>query len=186
MDAHYDQVMKARAAAAKNPPRLYFAYSTVLDREAFDTWKAQHGYDAFTLPAGEVAEALDLDLVYDFPSRWWGGRVAGLADVKGASVFGRLFEVPGPDWPIVQHKEGAITGMCVERAVTVRLGGTGGDAGGRTIEATAFTTNPARRSADGPVSAKFVEALVRGAGAAGLPAPWIERLRAQASQTTRT
>lgn len=172
MDAHYDQVMKARAAAAGQPARLYFAYSTVLDREAFDTWKAQHGYDAFALPAGDVAEALDLDLVYDFPSRWWGGRVAGLADAKGKSVFGRLFEVPGPDWPIVQHKEGAITGMCVERAVTVRL------PSGRTVEATAFTTNPARRSTDGPVSATFVEALVRGAGAAGLPASWVDRLRA--------
>ena len=171
MDAHYDQVMKARAAAAGNPPRLYFAYSTVLDREAFDTWKAQHGYDAFRLPDGEIAEAVDLDLVYDFPSRWWGGRVAGLADAKGTSVFGRLFEVPGPDWPIVQHKEGAITGMCVERAITVRVGD-------RTVEATAFTTNPARRSNDGPVSAKFVEALARGAGAAGLPATWVARLRA--------
>lgn len=173
MDSHFDQVMAARRAAeaAGAPPRLYFAYSTVLDREAFDEWRKQHAYEFFQLPAGEVAEALDVTLVYDFPSRWWGGRVAGLADASGSSIFGRLFEVPGPDWPIVQHKEGAITGMCVERTVRVR-------AGGRELEAIAFTTRPERRSSDGPVSARFVDALVRGAESAGLPEDYVRRLRA--------
>jgi gamma-glutamylcyclotransferase len=165
--------MTARRAAevAGAPPRLYFAYSTVLDREAFEEWRTQHAYEFFQLPAGEIAEALDVTLVYDFPSRWWGGRVAGLADASGSSIFGRLFEIAGPDWPIVQHKEGAITGMCVERTVRVR-------AGGRDLEATAFTTRPERRSSDGPISARFVEALVRGAESAGLPADYVKRLRA--------
>jgi len=35
MDAHYDIVMNERAQAAEAPDRLYFAYSTVLDRAAF-------------------------------------------------------------------------------------------------------------------------------------------------------
>jgi hypothetical protein len=116
-----------------------------------------------------VAEALDVELAYDFPSRWWGGRVAGLVDRPGASVFGRLFTVAGVDWPIVAHKEGGITGMSVERPVRVRVGG-------EVIEATAFATNPARASLDGPVSPKFVEALVRGARAAGLPEDYVARL----------
>lgn len=173
MDSHFDQVMAARrsAEAAGAPSRLYFAYSTVLDREALAAWKEQHGYGFFQLPEGEIAEALGVALVYDFPSRWWGGRVAGLADASGSSVFGRVFEVPGVDWPIVQHKEGAITGMCVERTVRVRCGG-------REVEATAFTTRPERRSSDGPISARFVEALVRGAESAGLPDDYIRRLRA--------
>lgn len=176
MDAHYDIVMKARAAAqaAGAPPRLYLAYSTVLDREAFETWREQHGYGFFSLPEGQLGEAQDVDLVYDFPSRWWGGRVAGLADVPGARVHGRVFEIAGPDWPIVQHKEGAITAMCVERPVRVRLGE-------RIVEATAFTTRPERRSVEGPVSGRFVEALVRGARDAGLPADYVERLRAGAT-----
>lgn len=172
MDAHYDQVMRARAAAEANqaPPRQYFAYSTILDRTAFDTWRQQHSYMEFVLPAGEVVEALDVDLVYDFPSRWWGGRVAGLLDEPGSSVFGRLFTIPGVDWPIVQHKEGAITAMCVERAVRVR----GSD--GVIHDAIAFTTNPQRRAVDGPISARFVEALVRGARAAELPAAYVARI----------
>ncbi|MEN9800617.1 MAG: hypothetical protein RL653_4314 [Pseudomonadota bacterium] len=173
MDAHYDQVMKARAKAAGSGTRLYFAYSTILDRAAFLEWRDQHGYDFFELPAGALAEGLDLGLVYDFPSRWWAGRVAGLADVAGQAVWGRLFEIPEKDWPIVQHKEGAVTGMSVERPVRVRVDG-------REVEATAFTTNPVRASLDGPVSGRFVEALVRGAKSAGLPASWTDGLPASA------
>lgn len=171
MDAHYEQVMKARAAAEGAPSRLYFGYSTVLDRAAFDEWKAQHGYDAFVLPQGRLAEARDVDLTCDFPSRWWGGRVAGLVDHPGSKVLGVLFEIAGVDWPIVQHKEGAVTGMSVEREVRVVVDG-------KELVATAFTTNPARKSSDGPVSARFVEALVRGARSAGLPASYVDRLAA--------
>jgi cation transport regulator ChaC len=170
MDSHYEQVMKMREAAAAQGSRRYFGYSTVLDRAAFEEWKAQHGYGFFVLPPGQLAEALDVDLVYDFPSRWWGGRVAGLKDSPGASVWGRLFEVGAKDWPIIQHKEGVVTGMCVERTVRVR-------SGGQEVEATAFVTAPRRASREGAVSARFVEALVRGAQSAGLPPDWVERLR---------
>ncbi len=170
MDSHYDQVMKARNAADASVTRRYFAYSTILDRAAFEEWRGQHGYDFFELPEGQLAEALDVDLVYDFPSRWWGGRVAGLTDAQGQSVFGRLFEIRGQDWPIIQHKEGFVTGMCVERPVRVRVGG-------QEVEATAFVTNPRRASSEGPISPRFVEALVRGAESAGLPPDYIARLR---------
>ena len=90
MDSHYDQVMKARSTADTAASKLYFAYSTILDRAAFEEWRGQHSYDFFELPEGKLAEALDVDLVYDFPSRWWGGRVAGLKDAPGTSVHGRL------------------------------------------------------------------------------------------------
>ena len=115
MDSHYEQVMRARQSSDGAPSRLYFAYSTILDRAAFEEWRAQHSYEFFDLPEGQLAEAVDVDLVFDFPSRWWGGRVAGLVDKPGSSIFGRLFEITGQDWPIIQHKEGAITNMCVER-----------------------------------------------------------------------
>ena len=169
MDAHYEQVMAAREKLEDGPPRAYFAYSTVLDPAAFEEWRHQHGYDFFQLPAGTRVEALDLGLVYDFPSRWWGGRVAGLEDRPGQGVHGLLFEIAPKDWPIIQHKEGVITRMCVEREVRVRT-----PDGERT--AIAFTTAPARKSGDGPVSPRFVEALVRGARAAGLPESWIASL----------
>lgn len=172
MDAHYDIVMKARQQAGQGS-RFYFAYSTILDRAAFEEWRGQHSYEFFDLPEGRAGEAVDLTLVYDFPSRWWGGRVAGLLDAKGSAVHGLVFEIAEKDWPIIQHKEGAVTGMCVERPVQVKL------ADG-VVDATAFTTNPARASADGPVSERFVEAITRGAQAAKLPADWSAQIRALA------
>lgn len=174
MDAHYDQVMKARAQAGQGT-RLYFGYSTILDRASFEEWRGQHGYDFFELPEGQVVEAVDLALVYDFPSRWWGGRVAGLQDAPGQAVFGRLFEIRADDWPIIQHKEGFVTGACVERDVKLRRSGAP-----EVITATAFTTNPSRASLDGPVSARFIEALMRGAQAAGLPPAYVGALPASA------
>ena len=162
--------MKAREAA-EGGERLYFAYSTILDRAAFEEWKSQHGYAFFELPQGEIAQACDVGLVYDFPSRWWGGRVAGLADQQGGRVFGRLYSIAGKDWPIIQHKEGAVTGMCVERKVRVL-------AQGKEVEAIAFATHPARAANEGPVSRRFVEALIRGARQAGLPEDYVKQLEA--------
>ena len=151
--------------------------STILDRDAFVEWRGQHGYDFFDLPKGELAEAIDVALAYDFPSRWWGGRVAGLVDSPGKSVFGRLFEISEKDWPIIAHKEGAVTGMCIEREVTVR-------AGGETFKATAFTTHPDRATLEGPVSGRFLEAMARGGQSAGLPALYLDRIRAASQSST--
>ena len=167
MDSHYDQVMKAREGASDTGTRLYFAYSTILDRAAFEEWRSQHSYEFFDLPKGELGEALDVGLVYDFPSRWWGGRVAGLQDLKESTVAGLVFEISQKDWPIIQHKEGFVTSMCVERPVSVRIAA-------KLVQATAFTTNPARATQEGPVSPRFLEALQRGARSAGLPESYIE------------
>lgn len=172
MDSHRLKVLGERERAS-GAPRRYFAYSTILDRAAFEQWRAEHGYPDFELPEGEVAEALDVELVFDFPSRFWDGRVAGLADQPGASVFGQLYEIAAQDWPVVQHKEGAVSGMCIEREVRVR-------AGGRELVATTFATRPERRSVDGPVSERFVEALERGARSAGLPEEYVARIRERA------
>jgi gamma-glutamylcyclotransferase len=159
MDSHYDQVMKAREAAAGTGTR----------RDFFEEWRQQHAYEFFDLPEGKLGRAVDLALVYDFPSRWWGGRVAGLQTQPGQSVYGRVFDISEKDWPIIQHKEGAVTGMCVEQGIQVEVDG-------QTVEATAFVTNPARRTSEGPVSDRFIEALVRGAKAAGLPESYVQSL----------
>jgi cation transport regulator ChaC len=61
---------------------------------------------------------------------------------------GVLFQIPEKNWPIVQHKEGNITGMCVEVQVQVKVGD-------QEIEATAFVTNPVRATTDGSISTIF-------------------------------
>src|SRR5258707_15430415 len=73
MDSHYDQVMKARQAQAEASTRLYFAYSTILDRRAFEQWRQEHGYSFFDLPAGEEGGGVDVGFWGDFTPRWGGG-----------------------------------------------------------------------------------------------------------------
>ena len=172
MDAHYGIVMKAREQITETGEKLYFAYSGVLDLEAFDVWRTQHSYQFFELPQGQLAEAKGLELVFDFPSRWWGGRVAGLRENPSESVYGLLFKIPSKNWPVVQHKEGVITGMSIEKKIKVNCNGT-------EFEAIAFTTTPARASLEGPVSERYVEALTRGAGLCGLPSSYIEKIRSR-------
>lgn len=173
MDAHYHKVMNARDQIKDTGKRLYFAYSGVLDRNAFEQWKDEHSYQFFELPEGQVAVAKDYDLIFDFPSRWWGGRVAGLTEKKGSAVYGRLFEIPANNWPVVQHKEGVVTGMSVEIKIKV-------EADGKEYEATAFVTSPQRASLDGPVSERYIEALIDGAQQSGLPAEYVQSLRTKA------
>lgn len=173
MDAHYHKVMKAREEITDTGTRLYFAYSGILDRVAFETWLEEHSYQFFQLPEGEIAEVKGVDLIFDFPSRWWGGRVAGLVDNNNASVFGRLFEISAVNWPVVQHKEGLVTGMSIERKIKVTVQG-------KEVEATAFVTSPERASLDGPVSQRFIEALISGAKQAGLPENYISSLKNKA------
>ena len=165
--------MKARDGIKAEGTKMYFAYSGVLDREAFEEWREEHSYQFFHLPAGDVVELKGHDLIFDFPSRWWGGRVAGLVEKQGASVFGRVFEIPLVDWPVVQHKEGVITGMSVEKTIQLELNG-------KQITAVAFVTNPARANTTGPISDRFVAALVRGASSAGLPAAYVQAIPAKA------
>jgi len=173
MDAHYHKVMKEREAIKGKGNRMYFAYSGVLDSEAFKDWSEEHSYQFFQLPEGQVASVKDVDLIFDFPSRWWGGRVAGLVDKKDAVVFGKLFEIAANNWPIIQHKEGVVTGMSIERSIKVTVDG-------KEFEATAFVTSPQRVSIEGPVSDRFVEALISGAKQARLPESYIISLRSKA------
>lgn len=173
MDAHYNKVMNARENIQGNGTRMYFAYSGVLDRQAFEVWAEEHSYQFFKLPEGRVAEAQGVDLIFDFPSRWWGGRVAGLTQKPEASVFGRLFEIPEKEWPIIQHKEGVVTGMSIEVALKVLVDG-------EEFEATAFVTSPNRQSLDGQISERYLEALIRGAKVSGLPEHYIQSIPAKA------
>src|SRR5258707_13652544 len=84
MDSHYDQVMKARQAQADADTRLYFAYSTILDRRAFEQWRQEHGYTFFDLPAGKVGGGGGGGFVYPVPPRRGGGGGGGVGGPAAA------------------------------------------------------------------------------------------------------
>lgn len=172
MDSHYHQVMGQREKITSTGKKFYFAYSSILDQEAFKVWAEEHSYQFFQLPKGEVAYLENTKLVFDFPSRWWGGLVASLGTEVGHRVYGIVFEVPEKEWPIVQHKEGFITNMCVETKVLAHT-----EKG--IVEATAFVTNPSRSNTQGQISHRFIEALISGAMQSGLPGTYIQELRSK-------
>ena len=70
--------------------RLYFAYSVLLDPETFALRMKEGGHATFRLPEGKVGEAQDVDIVFNFHSSKWGGRIASLVAMPGHSVYGKV------------------------------------------------------------------------------------------------
>lgn len=161
--------------------KFYFCYSSALDLAAFNEWKESHGFTHFSLPEGVPATALGVAYVFDFPSRYWGGRVLSLEDLshdsQPADVHGVLFEIHESHWPIVQHKEGVVTGASVEKRLKVLAGDASKRGGTRLVDALAFVTNPERSSQDGPVSTRFLETVLRAYETQGVPAGASESVR---------
>lgn len=156
------------------PDRLYFAYSVILDPETFALRLKEGGHAAFGLPEGKVGEAQDVDLVFNFHSPKWGGRIASLVAMPGHSVFGKVFTLKDSDWAIVREAEGAKSGAFTELPIRVKVDGA-------LLSATALAAAPGRTTTSGPVSESYADTLARGAEAAGLPKAYWEKLKAEAA-----
>jgi hypothetical protein len=126
------------------------------------------------LPDGELAEALDVELIYDAPAPAWGGRVARLVDAPGRRVMGLLRRMPPQVWPLVTRLEETLSQAVEERPVRVRT------ATGAVLAARAFTPPDPRQVPPGPVSVEFLVAHARAAERAALPASYVQRPQAEA------
>lgn len=171
---------KAHEARAATAPFTWFVYGSSLDRAAFGEWAASHGY---VLPSFEGAVPARLEgwrLAFDVLSRHWGGAVASLVEAPGEAVEGLAVPLPGAARGLVDHKEGAVSGLYT--AFPVRLVPLGG---GAPIEALAFRAAPSRRLAkEVTPSAAYLAVMARGAKAAGLSPEWQQRL-ARLSEAAR-
>jgi cation transport regulator ChaC len=116
-------------------------------------------------------------LVFDVESRFWGGRVANLAEDRDGIVHGVLFEVLPIAKDAILRKEGVATGLSEEIAVTV-------EAGGEQLEAHAFVARAEKRSGPGAPSGRLMQYLLEGAQERGLPQAWVEELRKLAGGAT--
>jgi hypothetical protein len=134
----------------------YFCYSSALDTDALNIWKAQHGYQEFRLEGGDIVVLNGYKLVFDFLSNFWGGRVAGLEKTGNPAdqVHGVLFSVDPKWWSALEHKEGVRTGVSIPISVSISKAGD-------PIQATAFTTHPERRTESGPLSQNFLQTLLK-------------------------
>jgi hypothetical protein len=155
-----------------SPPLPWFAFSLSLSP---DVARARlRNLPVLPLPDGELAEALDVDLVYDAQASEWGGRVARLVDAPGRKVMGLLRRMPPHTWTLVERLETALAQAVEERPVRVRT------ASGATLSAKAFSPPAPGHAPQGVVSVAFLEAHARAAERASLPAAYVERLQAEA------
>jgi gamma-glutamylcyclotransferase len=151
---------------------VWFVYGSSLDREAFAQWAAQHGYPVPDFGRARPARLRGHRLAFDTASRFWGGAVGSLVPSGGDAVEGLAVPMPGEARGLVDHKEGAISGLYEAFEVTLEpLDGEGA------IPAIAYRTAPARRmTGEAPPAAAYLDVLLRGARSAGLSPEWVARL----------
>lgn len=158
--------------AGGGPGFTWFVYGSSLDAEAFGAWALEHGYRVPDFSAARPARLPGWRLSFDAPSRMWGGPVASLAEAPGEVVEGLAVPMPGEARGLVEHKEGAVSGLY--EAVEVTL-----ETGAGPAPAVAYRVAAARRlPAEGPPAPSYLEVMLRGARAHGLSPDWISRLEA--------
>jgi len=151
----------------------YFAYGSALSKRHIGEWAAEHGVDARLFARGVPAVLPGYRLVFDVESRFWGGRVADLAEDKSSEVHGVLFEIPPPARDAVLRKEGVPTGLSEEIDVAV-------ETSDGPVKAKAFVAKPEKRGDPGPASGRLLTYLIEGAQERGLPESWVAELRRHA------
>jgi hypothetical protein len=150
---------------------VWFVYGSSLDRAAFAEWAEGHGYQVPDLARARPARLPGYRLAFDAVSRHWGGAVASLTEAPADWVEGLAVPMPGAARGLVDHKEGAVSGLYEPFEVTLRAGD------GQEIPALAYRTAAARRlPAEAPPAAAWLEVVRRGARAAGLSEEWLARL----------
>ncbi|WP_426754166.1 gamma-glutamylcyclotransferase [Myxococcus sp. Y35] len=160
-------------AAGPTAPRPWFAYS--LDLAPVMARERLPGLPPIPdVLEGELAEALDVDVVYDVASAAWGGKVARLVDAPGRKLPGMLRRVEPEDWDALSRLEAALAGATAVRPVKVRT------FTGAVLTAYAFTPAAPATPAQGLVSESFLVTLALSAEQAGLSPDHVERLQAEA------
>ncbi len=157
----------------------YFAYGSALDPAHFAEWAQEHGYPGDVLGDGLPAALDDYELLLTVPSRYWMGAVGTLEPKQGSTVYGVLFEVADAQADIVRHKEGVATGLYQELEVEVRLWTpAGAEATLQLDTAHTFVVAEGRAAASPPPpSQRWLDIIIGGAQARGLPDLWIAELK---------
>ena len=142
----------------------WFIYSSSLSKRAFAEWAERHHYPVPDFSPAVPARLPDHRLTFDVQSGFWGGAVASLVAAPGHSVEGIALPLPGSSRTLVDHKEGALSGLYEPfPAKVVPL------AGGPAIDALVFRASANKRlPAEATPSPSFVAALREGAKDFGL------------------
>jgi hypothetical protein len=158
--------------APETPPFVWFIYGSSLSRAAFAEWAERHGYRLPDFVRAFPARLSGFRLSFDVQSGFWGGAVASLVEAPGAQVEGVGLPLPGSSRTLVDHKEGALSGLYEPLEVEIAPLN-----GGERVKALAFRASPSRRlSAEAAAAPRFLEALRAGAEEWQLSEAWREEL----------
>jgi hypothetical protein len=156
--------------AGPGAPFNWFIYGSSLDVSAFRAWAAEHGYQVPDFSRAHPAKLAGYRLAFDVRSRFWGGAVASLTEAADQLVEGISLPLPGAARGLVDHKEGAISGLYRAFPVEILVGD-------EKVPALAYRAADDRRlQAEEPPSRQFVETLIRGARSFQLSPEWISSL----------
>ena len=165
-------VGRAHEASAADAPFTWFLYGSSLDRAAFAAWAEQHGYGLPDFKGAVPAKLSGYRLCFDGESRFWGGACGSLTEDASSFVEGLALPLPAEARGLVEHKEGAISGLYA--AFPCELTPL---SGGAPIAAVAYRTSPDRRlPKEAPPSVRWLQAVRDGARSAGLSEAWLAQL----------
>jgi cation transport regulator ChaC len=152
------------AEAVDEPTLWYFAYGSNLDA---DTFLGRRRMRPCEMRVGVLQR---FELRFDLPVGPGERGVANVAAHESDEVWGALYRLTHAEAERLDRTEGVPFGAYRRLDVAVR------DASGALV--TAFTYQSSRGVADRKPSRRYLGLLLAGARWHGLPAPWIERLRA--------
>ncbi len=148
--------------------RYYFAYGSNMAAAVFDS-RVQG-------VAAGCGVLRDYRLSFTLPSRRWNGHAADISASDGAEVWGRLWQISDDQWKALDAVEGNYRRI----EVTVERMNQSDD-GSRPEQIPAMTyvvRNEMRAPEDGAPEAEYLNHLLTGAEECGLPAHYIQFLRA--------
>ena len=167
-------VGKAHEAKAAPESFHWFIYGSSLDREAFAAWAGQHGYRVPDFAAAVPARLDGWRLAFDVRSNFWGGTVASVTEAPGGHVEGIALPLEGAARGLVDHKEGAISGLYEPFAASVQP-----LAGGAPIKVLVYRAAANKRMpTEQPPAARFLDTLIKGASDFGLSEDYRKSLEA--------
>ena len=139
---------------------LYFAYGSNMDPLQME----QRCPGAVVIGPARL-DGYRLAFVWDSPG--WGGGVGTVFPARGGMVWGVLWELTDDDEKALDRYEGVAVGAYTKERVVP-------DADGKPVNAFVYVATDTRPKQP---SARYVDALVRGAKAFSLPDDYVERLR---------
>ena len=151
---------------------LYFAYGSNLNQEDLREWCERHCRPILELRMRSVGLLGGRRLDFTAYSRVRHGGVADIVKDEDSCVYGVVFKVSSSLVAVLNEKEGINGGQYRQSHVAVHLAPSGA------VEEDVLTYEVVKKKFNTyKPSRQYMDVIIKGAEAYGLPPPWIEKLK---------